>query len=337
MKKAVLILCVIMAALCMTGCGAANGAVEGENVITISIAHASSEEATTHLVCEAFAEKAKELLGDRVNVEVYPNATRGSEAEMVEAMQMGTLDAATFGRHSAIDARLDIINLPFLFEDDAHVERVLRGEEGAAIRQELYDIILEHNLVTLGWYETGFREITSNKKIETIDDLAGLLIRTPSSQTLVQSFQAWGASPTAVDLSELYTALQSKVVDAQENPYQLIYTSNFYEVQDYLCVTNHLTIPNQLVFSKKIWDTYPEDVQKALLEAGTYACNVGGEHNVELNNSLMDELVEKMEVTYMDDRSMAEMEKIARDTVWPAFISSDDGTEALAASIEACR
>lgn len=306
-----------------------------EKKIVVKIAHASSENATTQVVCEAFKEKAEELLGkERIEVEIYPNATLGTEAEMVEALQMGTLDAGTFGRHSAIDSRLEVLNLPFLFANDSHAENVLRGEDGTEIRGLLYDIMLENQIVTLGWYETGFREITSNKKIESIGDLKGLLIRTPSTNTLIKAFQSWGASPTAVDLAELYTALQSKVVDAQENPYQLIDTNALYEVQDYLCETNHLTIPNQLVFSEKVWEQYSEDVQKALEEAGAYACDVGGKYNLDQNQKLAETLAEKLEVTHMDEASIEEMKEIAQDKVWPEFVSEDDETGKLVKLIQ---
>lgn len=341
MKKKVYLLGMIMFCIfALIACSAPkdNNTVGDENrEIRIKIAHASSEDSTTQVVCEAFKEKVSELSKGQISVEIYPNATLGSEAEMVEALQMGTLDAGTFGRHSAIDSRMEILNLPFLFSDDEHAKKVLRGEEGEQVRQILYNIMLENNIVTLGWYETGFREITSNKRIEGLDDLKGLLIRTPSTDTLIKSFQAWGASPTAVDLSELYTALQSGVVDAQENPYQLIDTNKLYEVQNYLCVTNHLTIPNQLVFSKKIWDSYSESIQRILLEAGEYASNIGGEYNLEQNNSLLESLEGKMTVTYIDEESLGKMEQIAIETVWPQFITEDNETQKLADEINALR
>jgi tripartite ATP-independent transporter DctP family solute receptor len=319
--------------LSSVGCGTTTAAKTGDSdTFKIRIAHASSEDSATQKVCEAFKEKAEELLPGEVEVTIYPNATLGSEAEMVEAMQMGTLDAGTFGRHSAIDSRLDVLNLPFLFESDEQAAKVLRGEEGEQIREDLNEIMLDNDIMTLGWYETGFREITSNKKIETIDDLKGLLIRTPSTETLIQSFEAWGASPTAVDLSELYTSLQSGVVDAQENPYQLIDTNKLYEVQKYLCVTDHLTIPNQLVFSKKIWASYSEEVQEALKEAGEYACGVGAEYNIEKNSSLLDELSKKMTVTYMDEASLDKMKEIAYEQVWPQFLD-DEETQGIVEAI----
>ena len=242
---------------------------------------------------------------------------------MVEALQMGSLDAGNFGRHSAIDSRMEVLNLPFLFENDEHAKKVLRGEEGLRIRQSLNDIMSSKGITVLGWYETGFREITSNRRIESLEDLKGLLIRTPSTETLVKSFQTWGASPTAIDLAELYTALQSGVVDAQENPYQLIDTNKLYEVQDYLCITNHLMIPNQLVFSKKIWDTYPEDVKSALIEAGIYACNEGGEYNRENSEILKKKLADKMIVTHMNETSLSTMKTVALEKVWSQFVKDD--------------
>lgn len=339
-NKVCIVALTILLGILLTACGKKmtdNVNTTNNDVINVKIAHASSEDSATQVVCEAFKEKVAELLGEKVVVEIYPNATLGSEAEMVEALQMGTLDAGTFGRHSAIDNRMEVLNLPFLFENDEHVKKVLRGEEGTTVRDELYNIMLENNIVVLGWYETGFREITSNKKLETLNDLKGLLIRTPSTDTLIKAFQIWGASPTAVDLSELYTALQSGVVDAQENPYQLIDTNNLYEVQNYLCVTNHLTIPNQLVFSKQIWESYPKDIQDAFLKAGAYACDVGGDYNINQNNSLLEELENKMTITYMDTESLEEMKELAIENVWPQFVSEDNKTQNLVDAIRELR
>ena len=266
MKK--IVSTMLSAVLCvslLSGCsGKSSVSSNVDTDLVVKVAHASSEESSTQVVCEAFKEKLEELSDGKITVQIYPNATLGSEAEMVESLQMGTLDAGTFGRHSAIDKKLDVLNLPFLFESDEQVEKVLRGEEGKTIREKLNSIMADNGIVALGWYETGFREITSNKKIESLDDLNGLLIRTPSTDTLIKSFQAWGAAPTAVDLSELYTSLKTGVVDAQENPYQLIYSNKLYEVQKYLCVTNHLTIPNQLVFSEKVWREYTTDQQEMI-------------------------------------------------------------------------
>lgn len=307
----------------------------GGEKITIRIGHSMSEDNIYQVCAEAFRDKAVELLGaDRVEVIIYPNAVLGTQTEMIEAMQMGTLDAVAFGRHSQIDSRLDVLNLPYLFSSDEHMTKVLRGDEGASIRERVAECFDSAGIKMLGMFEAGFRQITSSRKIEKMEDLKGLVIRTPNTPVLMDSFSAWGANPTPLDFSELYTALQTKVVDAQENPYQLISTSAFYEVQDYLCVTNHSTICDQLQFSKKVWDTYPADVQEALAEAGKYACDVAGEENTKRNSELLAELKEKMEVTEMPAEEVAKMKDVVMEKVWPDYLV-DDFSKQLVADIQA--
>lgn len=278
----------------------------------------------TRWPCEAFRDKLVELLGgDRVEVEIYSNGTLGSQTQMIEMMQMGTLDAVAFGRHSQIDSRLDVLNLPFLFESAEHQTAVLRGEEGAAIRETIAKCFEDAGIVMLGMFEAGDRNITSTKPINSMADLDGLLIRTPNTEILMDSFEAWGASPTPMDIADLYTALQTKVVDAQENPFQLIYTNKFYEVCPYLCVTNHSTICDQVQFSKKVFDAYPADVQDAIREAGLYACNVAGEENLQRNANLLKDLSELVTVTEMPEEDLAQMKQIAYDKVWSKYLEDD--------------
>ena len=114
-KKKYFVVCVLCMMYGLVACGRnSTDDAKNEKEIRVKIAHASSEDSATQIVCEAFQEKVTELSDGKVIVEIYPNATLGSEAEMVEALQMGTLDAGTFGRHSAVDSRMEILNLPFL-------------------------------------------------------------------------------------------------------------------------------------------------------------------------------------------------------------------------------
>lgn len=329
MKKMLCVLLALAMMLSMVSMASAK-----EEKITIRIGHSMAEDGTYQVCAEAFAEKVTELLGaDRVECIIYPNAVLGSQTEMIESMQMGTLECCVFGRHSQIDSRLDVLNLPFLFENDEHVRVAMRGEEGASIRERVAECFLNADIVMLGMWEPGFREITSSKPINSMADLKGLLIRTPNTPVLMNSFTAWGASPTPMDFGELYTALQTKTVDAQENPYQLINTSAFYEVQSNLCVTNHSTIVDQIQFSRKIFEAWPEDVQAAVREAAAYAANVAGDHNVATNNALLDKLSGLMEVTYMPEEEIAEMKRICIEEIWPQYIV-DDFTRQLVEDIQ---
>lgn len=292
--------------------------------ITIRIGHSASETNIYQITAEAFKAKAEELLGkDRVDIQIFPNASLGSQTEMIEAMQMGTLDGVVFGRHSQIDSRLDVLNLPFLFEDTEHMTKVLRGEEGAAIREQITKMFEAKGIVMLGMFEAGFRNITSSKKISSMDDLKGMVIRTPNTDVLMDSFKAWGANPTPLDIGELYTALQTKVADGQENPYQLIYTNKYYEVNPFICVTNHSTICDEMQFSKIVWDKYPQDVQEKLREAAKYACDVAGETNNKKNAELLSELSKLTTVTEMPKEDVAKMKQIAIEKVYPKFLVDD--------------
>ena len=135
---------------------------------------------------------------------------------MIEMMQMGTLDAVTFGRHSQIDPRMECINLPFLFASPEVQTKFLRGEEGAEARKLIEEMFEAQGIYMLGMFEAGDRQITSTKPINSMEDLKGLVIRTPNTDVLMDSFEAWGASPTPMDINDLYTALQTDVFLAAE-------------------------------------------------------------------------------------------------------------------------
>lgn len=302
---------------------ASGGGSTGEK-ITIRLGHNGSEENIYQYCAEAFKSKLTELLGtDRVEVKIFPNGTLGSQTEMIDMLKMGTLDAVTFGRHSQIDPRLEVLNLPFLFTSDEQQTKVLRGDEGKEIREEIAQCFEDQGIYMLGMFEAGNREITSTKKISGLKDLNGLVIRTPNTDVLMDSFEAWGASPTPMDINDLYTALQTKVVDAQENPYQLIWTNGYYEVCPYLCVTNHSTIPDEIQFSKVVFDKYPQDVQDAIREAAKYAADQAGEENNKRNAELLETLKTKEEVTEMPAEDLAKMKSIVEEKVYPSFTKDE--------------
>lgn len=332
MKKMALTMAALVASAAVLGSAAT---AKADDKVTIRIGHNASEENIYQVACEAFRDKLYELYGeDKVEVQIYPNGTLGSQTEMIEMMQMGTLDAVTFGRHSQIDPRMECINLPFLFASPEVQTKFLRGEEGAEARKLIEEMFEAQGIYMLGMFEAGDRQITSTKPINSMEDLKGLVIRTPNTDVLMDSFEAWGASPTPMDINDLYTALQTDVVDAQENPYQLIYTNGYYEVCDYLCVTNHSTIPDQVQFSKVVLDSYPEDLQAAVREAGAYAANVAGEENLKRNAELLDTLKGEMTVTEMPEEDIAKMRQIVEEQVYPKF-TEDEVSKQLVEMIQA--
>lgn len=270
-----------------------------QDKIVMRIAHAMPEAHSYHKWVEKFREELDKLAPGRVDVRIFPNAQLGKETEYLEGMNFGTVDGAVMGRHGQIDPRLDVLNLPMIFRDDAHKDIVMRS--GAAVHQQLDEIMYEKGYKVLGWGELGFRHITTkDKAIRSAADLKGVDIRVPNVEPWLVAFRAWGANPTPMDFSELYSALQQGVVTAQENPPEIIETSRFYEVQKYLNLTRHASIPSQFVLARGYWEKLPEDLREPIMKAATVSRDYQVAHTREANRSLVSKLKEQG-MTVVDD------------------------------------
>jgi tripartite ATP-independent transporter DctP family solute receptor len=159
--------------------------------------------------------------------------------------------------------KMFVVDLPFLFRDKEHAYKVLDGPIGRG----LLDAFSEKGIKGLAFWENGFRNITNNvRPIEKPEDLKGIKIRTMENKIHLASFKAWGASPTPMAWGEVYTALQQKTIDAQENPIAIIYTAKIYEVQKYLALTGHFYSPSPILMSDKAFKSLPPDIQKVMLD-----------------------------------------------------------------------
>lgn len=264
-RRAVLALNALVLAAGLTGLATAAGA-QTAKPITMRIAHALPETHGYSLWLADFKKELDTLAPGRVDVQVFPNAQLGKETEYLEGMKLGAIDGAVMGRHGQIDPRLDVLNLPMIYRDEAHVSAVLHRD--GPVREKVDAIMLEKGFKVLGWGELGFRNITTKTgPVAKASDLKGIVIRVPNVEPWLAAFRAWGANPTPMDFSELYSALQQGVVTAQENPPELIYTSKFYEVQKFLSLTQHANIPSQFVVSKAYWDKLPDDLKPIVLKA----------------------------------------------------------------------
>lgn len=256
----------LLAGLAAFGIALSVGSAAAQERITMRIAHNMPEAHSYTLWLNTFKEKLEETVPGRIDVRVFPAAQLGTETEALEAMQLGTLDGAIMGRHGQIDPRLDVLNLPMIYRDDAHVDAVLHSQ--SPVQERLDGILYERGFKVLAWGELGFRYITTNgREVRSASDLQGLDIRVPNVQPWLTAFRAWGANPTPLPFEELYSALQQGVVNAQENPPENIYTSRFYEVQSTMSLTGHANIPSQLMLSRQYWEAMPEDLREPVLEA----------------------------------------------------------------------
>jgi tripartite ATP-independent transporter DctP family solute receptor len=185
---------------------------------------------------------------------------------MVENMRNGTLEMTwvTVGFFGSYEPILNVFESGYLFRDSAHSYHVFDGPIGNEVRA----LVEKHGVKLLGYYEAGLRHVTNNvRPIYTPEDLKGLKIRVPQAKYSLSTLKYMGANPVAMSFGELYTAMQQKVVDGQENPVSNIYKSKFYEVQKYISLTGHQHLTHMVMYSAKLWDQLPADLQKVVRDS----------------------------------------------------------------------
>lgn len=279
MKRVLTALVSIALATSLIGCGgsdssSSNGSdssVESSSTdvgetFKLSIAHITDEGHTWHKASEKFKELVEDYSEGRISVDIYPNNTLGTEIEVIQSiLTQGGSDITMTGESMQTYAEeLGILGMPYAIQDSDHLNNVLEGEVGA----ELEEIMIESGLRPLATFVRGPRNITSNDIIDSPDDLQGFVIRTPQSTMTVAAFEAMGAKPTPMAFSEVFTSLQSGVIHGQENPLDMIKSGAFYEVQNYVNVTEHLRSWVYFAIGEQQFQSLPSDLQDVVLKAG---------------------------------------------------------------------
>lgn len=221
-----------------------------------------------------FGELIKERTNGRLQVTVYSDSQLAKgEREMLEALQQGTIDiyVGSTGPVGNFSPSMLIVDLPFLFRDFDHVDKVLDGPIG----KQLLSDVDKSGFKGLAFWENGFRHLTNNKVSgKTPEEAKGLKIRTMENKSHMLAFKTAGLNPTPMAFSELYSALQQGVIDGQENPVAVFYGSKLYETQKYFALTNHVYSPALFLVSMKKWNRIPkadqELIAKTVAEVTTY-------------------------------------------------------------------
>jgi tripartite ATP-independent transporter DctP family solute receptor len=205
------------------------------------------------------AEALKERSAGRVRMDVFPDRQLGEERELVEGLQLGTVDmtAVSTGPLVAFVPEVGVLDLPFLFRDSAHAYRVLDGEIG----RDILGRFERRGIVGLAFWENGWRHLTSRTPVAKPEDLRGMKLRTMQNPVHISAFRNLGASPVPMAWGEVFTSLGQGVIDGQENPLVVIYTNSLWEVQRHVALTGHLYGPHLVLFSKRKWDSLPPDVR----------------------------------------------------------------------------
>lgn len=313
MKKiiAFLLVCTMLVIL-LSGCSQksndAGGASSSDKVIELKLGHIQSENDIWQDGALKFKEVVEAKSNGKMTVTIYPNSTLGADRDLAEGLQMGTVDFALIaGVLGNFEPSIQLLELPYLFSSYEEYDKVVNGEVG----QEIADRVLNASGIRiLTFWDRGPRHVTSNKPINSIEDIQGLKIRLPEIKAMVDTWKAMGASPTTMAWNEVYTGLEQNVIEAQENPIPFIYGGRIHEVQDYIALTSHKYEYVTISMSDKRWESLNEE-QRAIIEE---AAQVATEYQNKLVNEKTDELLEimKSEGLQVTTPNIEEFAKVAK-------------------------
>lgn len=238
---------------------------------TIRLAHHLSTNSDQHAVATRFRDLLSEYSGGAIKVEILPSAQMGGQREIIESVSIGTLEMGygESGLYSNYASEFGVLALPYLYRDLDHWETVITGPIGASLADNLSAAA---GMRIVNWLNGGYRQtFLRTKPIETPADFEGVKIRVPESPVFVKTFAALGASPTPIPAPEIYTSLQTGVVDAMEGSPETGYTYKIFEVADYLSLTNHILLDGSYVINQAFLDGLSDEERDAIMRAATEA------------------------------------------------------------------
>lgn len=231
----------------------------------IKLGHYNSDTHPSNIILKDYFKKiVEEKTNGKYEIRIYPNNQLGGEDQIVNGLRNGTIEMGITGLLlQNVDPIFGVWEWPYLFKDNLEAKKVLESPVATEIGNKMEN----YGIKLLAYGMNGFRVISSNKNIEKFSDFKGLRLRVPLNSLFVDWANAMGMNPQSMPLSEVFTALEQKVIDGQENPYMLIKDSGLYEVQKYIIQTNHIFSPGLLQISLKTWNKMPKEDQEVFLEA----------------------------------------------------------------------
>jgi C4-dicarboxylate-binding protein DctP len=286
------------------------GPAAAADPIIIKFSHVVAPNTPKGLAAQKFAELAAKYTDNKVKVEVYPNSQLYKDKEELEALQLGAVQmlAPSNSKFGPIGVRqFEVFDLPYILPDLASLRKVTDGPLGA----KLLKLLDAKGMTGLAYWDNGFKEMSANKKLVAPADYKGLKFRTQSSKVLEAQFRELGAIPQVMAFSEVYQALQTGVVDGQENTPSNMYTQKMHEVQKYTTLTNHGYIGYVVVVNKKFWDGLPADVRPGLEKAMKEATAYGNGQSAKENSDALEEMRKsgKTEIVTLTPEQDAAMRK----------------------------
>jgi tripartite ATP-independent transporter DctP family solute receptor len=230
--------------------------------LSLKFGHVGNPGSLFEASANEFARCSNAALGDKAEVQVFGSSQLGSDTELLQKLKLGQVTFALPSTvMSSVDPTFGVFEMPYIIKSREHMKRV----EDAILESKLQPAAQSKGYRIIGIWENGFRHITNNvRPINKPEDLKGIKLRTPKGEWRLKMFQAYGANPTPMAFSEVFTALQTGVMDGQENPYTQIWSAKFQEVQKYLSITGHVYTPAYALVSEKHYADLPDDVRSVL-------------------------------------------------------------------------
>ncbi len=301
--------------------------------IEIKFSHVVAENTPKGQMAIKFKQLVEERLPGKVEVKVFPNSQLFGDNKVLEAMLLGDvqLAAPSLSKFNRYTRKLQVFDLPFLFKDMAAVDRFQSGPAGQALLRS----VESKGLVGLGYLHNGMKQLSANKPLRTPEDARGLKFRIQSSDVLAAQFEAVGAIPVKKPFSEVFTLLQTKAIDGQENTWSNIYSKKFFEVQDYITESNHGLLDYMVVTSAEFWKGLPDDVRKVVKTSLDEAIAYGNKIAMEKAESDKQAIIKsgRTQVISLTDAERAAWVK-AMKPVWKKF-EDDVGADMIEAALNA--
>jgi tripartite ATP-independent transporter DctP family solute receptor len=270
-----------------------------QKAVTIRLGHVGFPGSIFDIVSNKFAKDVNEALKGKVEVKVFHSSQLGSDEQMIKGIRVSSPEmVAPSTVMSTVDQKYGVFEMPYLIVNRAHMKKVAENKQ---VQKALFDPLPARGIRVLGVWENGFRHITNNRRpIKVPGDLNDIKLRVPGGVWRVKMFKAYGANPSPMPFSEVYSALQQGVMDGQENPFPQIFSAKFHEVQKYLSLTGHVYTPAYLIVNEDFWKKLPKDVQDTIARLAWAAGDFARAEGERLDKELLGKIAPPMLVNEPD-------------------------------------
>ncbi|NLA89287.1 MAG: TRAP transporter substrate-binding protein [Alcaligenaceae bacterium] len=309
------------------------GTAQAQSPVVIKFSHVVAETTPKGQGAILFKEKAEERLGDKVRVEVYHNSSLYGDGQEMDALLSGDVHllAPSLAKFEHFQKKIQVFDLPFIFNDLEVVDRFQQSEAGQGLLKSMED----KNITGLAYWHNGMKQLSANTPLRVPRDARGLRFRVQASNVLEEQFKALRANPRKIAFSEVYQSLQTGVVNGAENPYSNIYSQKMHEVQKYITESNHGIIDYMVITNSTFWNGLDADIRKTLEEVMAEVTVEVNKLAKELNDNDKQKILDAgtTEIIYLTPEEREQWRKAVLP-VWKKF-EDEIGADLIQAAVDA--